>query len=120
MQRERSLGKLLVGMSLGRRGLRRWVLAAAATALFVGGPGASPAFAVFCNSDVQGSDDQPGQKDLSEFCNLGTCNVSDRSMAFNFDDLAWSGNNTGDGCFLFDTNGDGLVNYSVCATLSGQ
>ncbi|MBI3396977.1 DUF11 domain-containing protein [Candidatus Woesebacteria bacterium] len=38
---------------------------------------------------------------------------------WNWDDISWSGNNTGDACNLFDTDGDGKVNYAVCVTIGG-
>jgi hypothetical protein len=72
-----------------------------------------------CINDAQGNDDEPGQKDLSQFCDFGTCNVSDASIGLNFDDTSWPGNNTGDACFLYDTDGDGFVNRVVCATVAG-
>src|SRR5262249_26411719 len=55
-----------------------------------------------CFQDAQGSDDQPGQKDLSEFCLAGTCGGSSTTVTWNFDDTEWTGNNTGDACALFD------------------
>jgi hypothetical protein len=70
-----------------------------------------------CTSDLQGADDEPGQKDLTQFCLVGTCNVSDTSISWAFDDTSWSGNNTGDACALFDTDGDGNANRAVCVTV---
>jgi len=70
-----------------------------------------------CFTDVQGADDQPGQKDLSQLCIVGTCGASDNEVSWNFDDTGWSGNNTGDACALFDTNGDGNVERAVCVTV---
>src|SRR5262245_688530 len=58
-----------------------------------------------CTNDIQLADDLSGQKDLSQFCIVGTCNVNDTTVSWNFDDTAWSGNNTGDACALFDTDG---------------
>ncbi|MGH7893109.1 MAG: hypothetical protein ACREQL_00485 [Candidatus Binatia bacterium] len=72
-----------------------------------------------CILDVQGADDQPGQKDLSQFCLVGTCNVSNTSASWSFDDTSWSGNNTGDACALFDSDGDGNANRALCVTLQG-
>lgn len=69
-------------------------------------------------ADDQGENDEPGQKDL-------TAQSSDLDngtfyTAWKWDDTAWKGNNTGDACSLFDTDGDGLVNYAVCATVGGS
>src|SRR5262245_38231977 len=72
-----------------------------------------------CTMDVHGADDEPGQKDLDEFCVGGTCSAGGQSGVWNFDDTRWSGNNTGDACALFDSDADGNANYAVCATFSG-
>jgi hypothetical protein len=75
--------------------------------------------------DDEGANDEPGQKDLT-----AQASKVDPNSPFHFytawkwDDIAWSGNNTGDGCSLFDTDatgtvGDGLVDYAVCATVTG-
>src|SRR5207244_3855278 len=55
---------------------------------------AAPVYATNCTVDAQGSDDEPGQKDLNGFCILGTCGGG-VSYSWNFDDLQWNGNNTG-------------------------
>src|SRR2546430_889194 len=100
------------------RGTRWWRIAVLAVALAwsVGVLAASPAHA-FCLTDVEGADDEPGQKDLNEFCLVGTCGGSNVRITWNFDDTNWTGNNTGDGCALFDTNGDGNVDRAVCVTI---
>src|SRR6059036_3996644 len=57
-----------------------------------------------CITDLQGPDDEPGQKDLSEFCRgAGTC-TGGFVITYNFDDVQWTGSNTGDGCALIDTD----------------
>jgi hypothetical protein len=68
--------------------------------------------------DDQGQNDEPGQKDLTAQSSLNF----DGSFytAWKWDDIAWNGNNTGDGCSLFDTNDDGFVEYAVCATVIGK
>ena len=75
-----------------------------------------PAAAQVCTNDQQGPDDEPGQKDLNQFCNLGPC-VGGNSYSWNFDDTNWTGTNTGDACALFDTDGDGNANRAVCVTV---
>src|SRR5262245_828576 len=94
--------------------LRRIVVVAVALAWWVV-LAAAPLHAQ-CTNDLQGPDDEPGQKDLSQFCLLGTCNAG-FSVSWNFDDTDWSGSNTGDGCALFDTDGDGNANRAVCVTI---
>ena len=82
---------------------------------------AAPARAV-CVTDQLGADDQPGQKDLSEWCEPGpACSSSSTtaSLRWQLDDLNWSGNNTGDSCALIDTNRDGLADRAICVTVFG-
>ena len=79
---------------------------------------AAPVHAV-CIVDTNGADDEPGQKDLSQICLVGAC-TGGINESLSFDDRAWSGNNTGDACFLFDTDSDGLVNRALCVTLTGD
>ena len=67
---------------------------------------AAPARAV-CITDTLGPDDQPGQKDVDEWCEPGpTCSSSSAtvSISWQFDDVNWTGSNTGDSCALIDTN----------------
>src|SRR6185503_11009178 len=74
-----------------------------------------------CTNDLQGPDDEPGQKDLQQFCETfnQTCsaNAGSRRFTWNFDDSVWSGGNTGDACALFDTDADGNANRAVCVTI---
>lgn len=67
--------------------------------------------------DDQGADDEPGQKDLT--AQSSDLDGSIFYTAWKWDDTSWSGKNTGDGCSLFDTNDDGLVEYALCATVGG-
>src|SRR5439155_17350980 len=78
---------------------------------------ASPLAAQVCTNDLQGPDDNPGQKDLNQFCAGGACGIAGRTFTWNFDDTNWSGGNTGDACALFDTDFDGNANRAVCVTL---
>ena len=73
-----------------------------------------------CVVDLQGADDEPGQKDLSELCetpDTDPANPFDRHVSWNFDNTAWSGNNTGDACALYDSDGDTFANFAVCVTV---
>ena len=101
------------------------IVAAFVTVLL--GPGASTALAADCTLatncvvDQQGANDQPNQKDLTRL-QITSSNAAGMTLNFNFDDLAadFGGANTGDGCALFDTDGDGNANYSLCTTYAGQ
>src|ERR1043166_6534604 len=80
---------------------------------------AAPARAV-CITDTRGPDDQPGQKDVNEWCEPGpTCSPSSTtaSLRWQLDDVSWTGNNTGDSCALIDTNRDGLAARAICVTV---
>src|SRR5437870_12975110 len=82
---------------------------------------AAPARAV-CITDTLGPDDQPGQKDVDEWCEPGpTCSSSSTtaSLRWQLDDVNWSGTNTGDSCALIDTNRDGLADRAICVTVFG-
>lgn len=81
---------------------------------------AAPTFAFTTGQyqqDDAGADDEPGQKDLTAQAAGTSSGVFYTS--WKWDDTAWSGGNTGDGCSLFDTNDDDLVDYALCATVSG-
>ena|SRR5947208_1617999 len=84
---------------------------------------ASPAAAqpVFnsCQNDVDGPNDQPNQKDLTKFCVEPGTGVFEIWTKWNWDEIVLSGNNTGDACSLYDTDGDGNVNIAVCVTWDG-
>ena len=87
----------------------------------------SPSEAAFqCTDDLQGADDQPGQKDLTRMCrglatDIASCSGVDAfSIRWNWDDTGFSGNNTGDACALFDTDGDGNANFALCVTVTGD
>src|SRR5689334_11858446 len=77
--------------------------------------------ALSCVNDAQGPDDEPGQKDLTRFCksDAGSCGMgSDFQITWNFDDVGWTGTNTGDACAFFDNDGNGNADYAVCASFS--
>ncbi|HAI63239.1 TPA: hypothetical protein DCL89_03335 [candidate division WWE3 bacterium] len=70
---------------------------------------------VSCQNDLE-INDVAGQKDLTLMC-YGTDVATEIFTRWNWDDISWSGNNTGDACNLFDTDGDGDVNYAICVTI---
>ena len=79
-----------------------------------------------CDLDVQGADDEPGQKDLNQACEeFGDFLPFDRHVSWNWDNTQWSGNNTGDACALYDTqgvggDGDDYANFAVCVTIGAN
>ncbi|OGM87387.1 hypothetical protein A2616_01265 [Candidatus Woesebacteria bacterium RIFOXYD1_FULL_33_11] len=73
-----------------------------------------------CQNDVEGVNDEPGQKDLTRMCADYASLPTTLNIDWNWDDSAWSGGNTGDGCALFDTDADGDVNYAMCVTVGGS
>ena len=71
-----------------------------------------------CSIDQQGTDDVPGQKDLTEFCQVDGDGIPhDTHVSWNLDDTFWSGNNEGEACALYDTDGNGFANYALCVTV---
>lgn len=110
-------------ISCKRRGLQSLLLAvvvAASAAVLVGlGAGAALA-AVQVSIDQQGANDEPGQKDLTRFTFDDASPAGTLIVTFNHDETGFPGNNTGDGCFLFDTNGDGNANAALCVTFGGN
>ncbi len=69
--------------------------------------------------DSAGANDEPGQKDLTLLSrDLDSSNPL--LVNWNWDEIKMSGNNTADGCALFDTNNNGLANYALCAQWQGD
>jgi hypothetical protein len=69
--------------------------------------------------DVQGANDEPGQKDLT--AQSSAFHDGSFYSAWKWDDLSWSGKNTGDGCSLFNSGGNASnVDFAVCATIGGK
>ncbi|MHB1318885.1 MAG: hypothetical protein ACYCYF_09740, partial [Anaerolineae bacterium] len=71
-----------------------------------------------CDIDAGGANDEPGQKDLTLMCSSPATGGMD--VAWDWDDIDWSGNNSGDACALYDTDNDGLVNNAVCVVINGS
>ena len=74
-------------------------------------PAATATAAEICINDQQGANDEPGQKDLTRFCEDTGANT----IGWNWDELSVSGNGQSlDACALFDTDGDGFANRALC------
>lgn len=96
-------------------------IAAQATALAV--PFINPAAvsaAPVCVSDTAGANDEPGQKDLTQLCIDYAGLPTTVDTTWNWDELGTNGANTMDACNLFDTDGDGNINYAVCVTTTDK
>ncbi len=72
-------------------------------------------------------DDQTSQNDVSKFCAASNHDPSQQDpndngdtlfVMWQWDDMDFSGNNSGDGCALFDTNQDGNIDKALCNTIS--
>lgn len=72
--------------------------------------------APICVNDSAGANDEPGQKDLTKLCVDYAGVPTTVSTTWNWDETGTNGANTMDACNLFDTDGDGNINYSVCVT----
>lgn len=72
-----------------------------------------------CSVDSAGVNDLSGQKDLTKLCQ-DEASSSTLNISWDWDDTSWTGNNSGDACALFDTDGDGLANYSLCVVVKGS
>jgi uncharacterized repeat protein (TIGR01451 family) len=69
-------------------------------------------------NDDAGPDDEPGQKDLS-FLRVDNVIVNGlQAIGWGWDDVQWSGQNSGDACALYDSDGDGNANFALCVTIS--
>ena len=106
----------------GRTGQRRrlpYIVLLAVTAL-VAGVVALPALgnhAFITVTDVDGANDEPGQKDLTKL-QVDDTHAGVLYVNWNWDELTgFSGANTGDACALLDTDQDGLVNFALCVTI---
>lgn len=72
-----------------------------------------------CETDVQGPNDEPGQKDLNMYCVHPGLNGSNY-FYWTWDEISWSGANTGDACLLLDANNNGLADYALCVSVAGD
>ncbi len=74
---------------------------------------------IICAPDANGANDQPGQKDLTKMCFDMDTSASVKTT-WQWDEIAWSGNNTGDACNLFDTDNDGNANFALCVIIGNS
>src|SRR5215216_5936925 len=72
--------------------------------------------ALNCVDDTAGANDEPGQKDLTQLCVDSSGLPLTLQVTWNWDEISVSGNNTLDACSLYDTDGDGNVNFALCVT----
>ncbi len=80
-----------------------------------------PTFAFSPDESTPQVDDVPGQKDLNAHA-VATVPGTPVQLwtAVKWDDLDFSGGNTGDSCALFDTDLDNNANYVVCLVIAGK
>jgi len=101
----------------GRDGLRL-VVACLFAVLLTLPARAVPPIPTACQNDLQGANDEPGQKDLTRYCaDPGSGDPYEVHTLWNWDLVTLPGGNTGDGCILFDTDADFNVNLAVCVTI---
>jgi uncharacterized repeat protein (TIGR01451 family) len=69
----------------------------------------------FTTVDTDGANDVPGQSDLTQF-GRDDSDANVLKLAWDWDATdEWTGNGqTGNACALFDSDGDGNINYAVC------
>ena len=70
--------------------------------------------------DENGPNDEPGQKDLTQLTIDYDGLPASVFVSWNWDEISWSGANTGDGCALFDTDDDLNVDAAICVTIGGD
>ena len=93
------------------------IIAVGASVVFLGAASAAPLTFV----DDGGADDEPGQKDLNSLTvDYGAPGGPSINVKWGWDDTATTGNNTLDGCALFDTDADGFANYSFCVIVAAN
>src|SRR5213594_3166777 len=103
---------------IGLSSFARRCLAIALLLALTAGTAATARAAFQCTPDLQGADDAPGQRCLTQSCiDPVPGGGFDFVVRFNFDETGFPGGNTGDACVLFDTDKDGLANFALCTTL---
>jgi hypothetical protein len=70
--------------------------------------------------DEQGANDEPNQKDLTQHAVDSSGLPTSIDVSWSWDEIDFSGANTGDACALFDTDQDARVNFAVCVTVEGD
>jgi hypothetical protein len=117
--------------------MHRSALIAVLWLVFAGGAEAQPnavvvdgAFAdwadEYCRPDPGACDDFPNQQDTKGACiasNFATTTPGPANtiyLRFDFDDSGLAGANTGDACWLVDTDQDGSANRALCLEVAGN
>jgi len=94
---------------------------AAPLAIVMAATSATATAAPICTVDTAGANDEPGQKDLTKLCVDYVGAPTTISTTWNWDDTGTSGNGQSlDACNLFDTDGDGNINYAVCVSTNSD
>src|SRR4051794_7939672 len=70
----------------------------------------------FTVNDTGGANDAVGQGDLTQMGRDDT-DPTTYMLEWGWDNITWPGANTGDACALFDTNGNGNIDFSVCVEI---
>jgi hypothetical protein len=74
-----------------------------------------------CQIDLDGANDQPGQRDITQFCvDPGVGTPFELHTSASLDIIGLSGSNTADVCTLVDSDADGKANLAVCTTLTSN
>jgi hypothetical protein len=80
----------------------------------------------YCKPDPGACDDFPNQQDTKGACiasNLAATTPSPANtvyLRFDFDDTGLNGGNTGDACWLVDSDQDGNANRALCMEVTGN
>jgi hypothetical protein len=72
-----------------------------------------------CSEDLQGANDEPGQKDVTYGCVDSSEWPTKLVISWQWDEISWSGDNSGDSCITFDSNGNGNADYAMCLSVAG-
>ncbi len=74
-----------------------------------------------CVDDVQGANDvNQAQTDVTQLCVDQSGLPATYEVTMSWDEIRLSGNNTGDACLLFDTDGNGNINNALCLQVKGN
>jgi hypothetical protein len=74
-----------------------------------------------CQNDVDGANDEPGQKDITSVClTPGDGLPYEWEVVTNWDETTLTGANTADVCTLYDINSNSLADLAVCVTLESS
>lgn len=79
-----------------------------------------PILAGNCIVDVDGANDKSGQSDMTRLCFDNISAPGDFLIQWNWDERGTTGGNSMDSITFFDSNGDGLVNYAINVTTTGN